>query len=459
MKQENIVHKHMRAQHGLVTLAQAMKAGMTMHQVKYRLRTQQWVAEARGVYRHATTASTPLSHLLAVCLSCNAIASHRSAAALHAIDGYRLDHIEVMVPSGRGLLLPAVTVHETTQMESLRTVFRQGVPVTSIGRTIIDLAAVVSQTKLNRTIDAVLRDRLLRPSDLHKVLMSHARRGRNGSANLRAALCDYLGDDPVPLSEWSRMVEALLIDHGLDRPRLEYRIHAPDSSCPARVDGTWGSVLGQAGGPVVDQAWSSVVDAPGGRGEAQHSGSVVGQAGGPVVDRVGGSVVGGAGGRGEAQHSGSVVGSRTSGMSSRLGRSRGEAQHSGSVVGQAGGPVVDEARAPVLGQAGGPVGEGPDIGCSLESQVTAGGSVGEGPEPGSLLAQVDLAYPDQRVAIELDSVRWHHNQRSFVEDRRRRNRLLLAGWNVLNFTWDDYVNRPADLCAQVKAACTHRPSG
>ena len=72
---------------------------------------------------------------------------------------------------------------------------------------------------------------------------------------------------------------------------------------------------------------------------------------------------------------------------------------------------------------------------------------------GSLIAQVDLAYPHRRVAIELDSVRWHHNRRSFVEDRRRWNRIMLAGWDVLNFTWDDYRDRPTDLCTQVAAAC------
>ena len=74
-----------------------------------------------------------------------------------------------------------------------------------------------------------------------------------------------------------------------------------------------------------------------------------------------------------------------------------------------------------------------------------------GPD-GRLVAQVDLAYPDRRLAIELDSVRWHHNLDSFGSDRQRRNRLLLTGWNVLNFTWDDYARRPDELCTQVAAA-------
>ena len=76
---------------------------------------------------------------------------------------------------------------------------------------------------------------------------------------------------------------------------------------------------------------------------------------------------------------------------------------------------------------------------------------------GRFLAQVDLAYPARRVAIELDSVRHHLNRESFVADARRRNRVTLAGWTVLSFTWDDYTNRPASLCDAVTAACGHPP--
>ena len=71
---------------------------------------------------------------------------------------------------------------------------------------------------------------------------------------------------------------------------------------------------------------------------------------------------------------------------------------------------------------------------------------------GSLVAQVDLACPAERLAIELDSVRWHFNPESFVDDPRRRNETSLAGWTVLTFTWDDYAKRPEALCATVARA-------
>ena len=72
---------------------------------------------------------------------------------------------------------------------------------------------------------------------------------------------------------------------------------------------------------------------------------------------------------------------------------------------------------------------------------------------GELVAQVDLAYPECRVAIELDSRRWHLNRVSFDKDPERRNRLTVLGWTVLNFTWNHYVQEPRKLCATVEAAC------
>lgn len=68
---------------------------------------------------------------------------------------------------------------------------------------------------------------------------------------------------------------------------------------------------------------------------------------------------------------------------------------------------------------------------------------------GVFLAQVDLAYPESRLAIELDSVRWHHNLESFGSDRRRARQLTVDGWSVLQFTWEDYTKRPTQLIAQV----------
>jgi hypothetical protein len=73
-------------------------------------------------------------------------------------------------------------------------------------------------------------------------------------------------------------------------------------------------------------------------------------------------------------------------------------------------------------------------------------------ETGRLVAQVDLAYPGPRVAIELQSKRFHLSAEAFERDAQRFNRLVNAGWLPLLFTWADYSVHPARLITTVRTA-------
>jgi len=59
---------------------------------------------------------------------------------------------------------------------------------------------------------------------------------------------------------------------------------------------------------------------------------------------------------------------------------------------------------------------------------------------------IDLAYPDHRVAIEVDGFVFHHDRRAFDRDRTRQNDLVTAGWSVLRFT---SRSTPAEIVATV----------
>jgi very-short-patch-repair endonuclease len=56
---------------------------------------------------------------------------------------------------------------------------------------------------------------------------------------------------------------------------------------------------------------------------------------------------------------------------------------------------------------------------------------------------IDLAYPERRVAIELDSREHHEGAEVFQRDRARQNDLVLAGWTILRFTWVDVAQGTA----------------
>lgn len=76
--------------------------------------------------------------------------------------------------------------------------------------------------------------------------------------------------------------------------------------------------------------------------------------------------------------------------------------------------------------------------------------------PDRFSADLDLAYPDLRLGIELDSATWHLNRTSFENDPRRRNQVQNLGWMVLNFTWADYIERSNELVATVRTAVERR---
>jgi very-short-patch-repair endonuclease len=62
------------------------------------------------------------------------------------------------------------------------------------------------------------------------------------------------------------------------------------------------------------------------------------------------------------------------------------------------------------------------------------------------LAEVDLAWPEVRLCVELDGWAHHGSREAFERDRERDRALFGAGWSVLRFTWRDVAeNRDAAI--------------
>ena len=64
-------------------------------------------------------------------------------------------------------------------------------------------------------------------------------------------------------------------------------------------------------------------------------------------------------------------------------------------------------------------------------------------------ARADLYYPSKRLILEYDGS--NHRER-LVEDNRRQNLLINAGFRLLRFTAADIYGRPQVVVAQVRAA-------
>lgn len=62
---------------------------------------------------------------------------------------------------------------------------------------------------------------------------------------------------------------------------------------------------------------------------------------------------------------------------------------------------------------------------------------------------VDLAFPEARLAIEVDGRAHHSDPRSFRRDRQRQNDLVADGWTVLRFTWEDLLQDPVGVVRRI----------
>lgn len=57
-------------------------------------------------------------------------------------------------------------------------------------------------------------------------------------------------------------------------------------------------------------------------------------------------------------------------------------------------------------------------------------------------AVLDVAFPELRLAVEVDGWAHHVDVDRFVRDRVRKRALVADGWTVIEVTWDDLVHRP-----------------
>lgn len=293
------LYEHASTYFGVVTRAEAVELGVGKGQFDNLVRRGLLRRVAPCVYVVAGSSNSWHQRARIAALAVGGLVSHSAAATVHGIDGFEPRKIEVSVAKDRRPTKCPGCLHRSTQMRFADPSEIEGLPVTGLERTVLDLAAVLPYRRFERCVDAVLRQKLCDWPDLYQVLAIHSIQGRNGCGPLRAILDARYGDEAIPDSGFNRMVVQLLVQMGLPSPVVEHEI--------------------------VDQR-------------------------------------------------------------------------------------------------------------------------------GRFVARVDLAYPSRRLAIELDSVRWHLNRESFEQDPRRKNALMLLGWTVLTFTWSDYIDRPGELVRSVAAA-------
>jgi hypothetical protein len=165
------------------------------------------------VYRLAGVPVTWEQRALAACLIAGppAVVSHRSAAVLFGVSGFRPGPLDITVPPGRSNRNPLATVHRA----DVAATRKDGVPVTTPARTLADLARSASAELLAEAVDDVLCRRLVRLDDLA---------GEPRLARLLDAWNGDGGDESLPGSAAEMELVRALLAAGLPMPVRQYWI-------------------------------------------------------------------------------------------------------------------------------------------------------------------------------------------------------------------------------------------
>lgn len=213
-------------QHWLVTDQDVRAAGGAPGSITHRLSTGRWQLADERVYRLAGAPQTWQTRLLAPILSCGegAVASHFAAAALHEIPGYPRGQPELSIPRGVERRRTRARVHTSTDLDRCTTLVVDGIPVTDVARTILDIGRHVGDPRLLRAIEASRRAGTTDWSRLIATLAHHARRGRPGIRRLRRVIAANAHRDEITDSDFELLVVTLLVSAGLPEPVLHHKV-------------------------------------------------------------------------------------------------------------------------------------------------------------------------------------------------------------------------------------------
>lgn len=211
-------------QHGVVALWQLVELGLHPAVVDRRVDAGRLHPVHQGVYAVGHSRLTPHGYRMAAVIACGpeAVLSHRSAAALWGLREDGRDRIDVTAPGRRGRIPAGIDAHRHGSLRPADRTSVDGIPCTSVSRTLLDLAAVVSRRELRY---AVTQAEVERKFDLAAVneLLGRSR-GRRGIARLREAIAHHEPREQLTRRELEARFLDLCRQVGLPLPEVNGRL-------------------------------------------------------------------------------------------------------------------------------------------------------------------------------------------------------------------------------------------
>ena len=219
------------SQHGVVAHRQLLALGFSDREIGRRVAARRLRPWFRGVYAVGHDALSTHGRWKAATLACgdDALLSHRSGVSLWRCLPPGAARIDVSVPAhcdmGRGF--GDLRVHQRSVLLPADRTVIDGIPVTSLARTLLDFAGANARRAV--LLEALEQSVTLRVFDLATFAdLLDRSRGQRGTRRLCAAL-ELLTDDPGLLrSELERRLRELVLSSSLPRALVNH--HVPGSS-------------------------------------------------------------------------------------------------------------------------------------------------------------------------------------------------------------------------------------
>ena len=222
-----------RPRHRLVALLAERQYGAVAHRQLIglglsRAAIGRWVSKGwlhplyKGVYAVGHPVIAIRGQWMAAVLACGptAVLSHRDAAHLWDIRSGSRRHIDVTVPGRSRRGRDGITLHLVRRLADEERGWIDRIPVTSLARTLLDLAEVVPARELERAFEEADRRRILRLRDVAAAIERNP--GRRGTKPL-AALVERRWAPPPVRSDFERDFLDLCREAGYRVLRVTWR--------------------------------------------------------------------------------------------------------------------------------------------------------------------------------------------------------------------------------------------
>jgi hypothetical protein len=130
---------------------------VTQKERRVRVARGEWLVPHVGVLVVAGAPPTWKQELMVATLATNGVICGRAAVVLHGLDGVRGEPREPLAGRGTHARFRGFIVRRTTLLEREDVCLVDGIPTTTVARTLCDLGAIVDDDTVEQLLDDVLR--------------------------------------------------------------------------------------------------------------------------------------------------------------------------------------------------------------------------------------------------------------------------------------------------------------